>query len=1382
MRQQREPPTDARPPPSLYMPSLTEPSRRVSASTLPLPMMRLGCIALRADEPPAKAMVRECVQRDSSLLEDLPLAFPKKSPLAQFQANRGSSPVGQGRAVDRKELGQVGMVPSSGLPQHIVGTMRDTSERLADSLAALPLPKKSPLRSHVNVRARHASCTTLQEHSSTQSPARDAFVGEHNSSNKNSRQSSSVDPQALWRAGLLDQSDLILPDTIVWFRKGISAQGRLFSVQVPIPKKSPLQQYVQRNSQVSMSPTRTSQTTDTAAGAKESCSRSPVRRSQVDPKDLARVGDLVSCSQPELPGMNIHGSCKTRQKESAYSSHTEVPLPKGSPLRSHVTARARRSFLDEITRSHARRRRPVEREELGNVGLLTVRHIIPVEVAVRQVSALSSVDPSFLDDTRLISNPSTIGSCSPSRSYVGSSCTPKHELPHESTTLTDSLGKSDGTYSVDSIDGGKEEPKRIHTPKSCTASPNSGLRRNQNDDAICKIDMRISHSSTHAQTNHVSPSQQSGSSVSSSVVYSDSKIKAGLRANRLDYAVEISPAISGTVAITNKTENIASSRTTAMLHSDAKLKRGLRQSDLPKQGPQSSSEQLSPTSPTSDNRSDARVKAGLRNYSTTLATTRLALSEGEATPQCCNSNTKLGMSRGSPVRTDTLTTDGPLSPFRAHRPSKSAGLRRSPPNKSDELQIRASLAASDASDDSNVPYVRPGAYSATTPSHGEFSVERVSSLGKGGMMALLGLEGVGDAHHEVSSPHHNPPPHNPPFNVDPSTVQHIGEQWYAPSASSVFDLEEQPLFKKMPPLAADVRELVAEESPEKKGYTRRMLFTIVALLVAVAVVVGIVVVIAVGGASSEAEREPTSNTTILQGDDGAELMLTTLLTLERLFEDPVAELPAETLVAIQYGNETEPQVRAFRWIMNDPNLDLYTIAKRKQRLALATFFFATNGLSWFEKSATVSKQWLDYNSHECDWFSLAPAQDRAMCKTSPTTGRLGLEEHYDITSLVLSGSDLWTHSNGLPNPKLVGTLCKELTMLTSLEHIDLGVQKLRGTIPELELLSSSLKDIVLYDNLLTGKIPSLFFSHARKLWLSYNDFEPSTIPSTIGSELSSLALTESNIFGSIPSQLATSTSLQELYLGSNEISGSIPSEIGDAVSLRILEIHNNLITSTIPTDLGRLTQLTWLSMEGNQLTGTLCSELAMMARLEHLRLSTATHKNMGLQGTIPFEFYGALGNSNGGGNDVQLSWNNLKSWWLSSTQVSGSLATQLGLLSNLQTLVLDSNDRMSGSIPSELGTLGKLQELGLSALNLQSTIPSQLGLLSGLAILRLHDNKLSGGIPSELSALVELEFLKIDGNNLLGPIPPAFCDVDVLDIGCAENGLCGCDCPCPFKN
>jgi hypothetical protein len=143
----------------------------------------------------------------------------------------------------------------------------------------------------------------------------------------------------------------------------------------------------------------------------------------------------------------------------------------------------------------------------------------------------------------------------------------------------------------------------------------------------------------------------------------------------------------------------------------------------------------------------------------------------------------------------SLTPDGPLSPCLTDRlrTSKSAGLRR---NEDDtKFQFRATrtsstnssaeTTASTAAVTSDLPYVRPGAYSATLPSQGEFSVERVSSLRRGGMMALLGQEGVGATLHEVTFPIHNPP-----SNVDTLSEQDIGEQELsAPSAPSLVDIE-----------------------------------------------------------------------------------------------------------------------------------------------------------------------------------------------------------------------------------------------------------------------------------------------------------------------------------------------------------------------------------------------------------------------------------------------------------------------------------------------------------------------------------------------------------------------------------------------------------------
>ena len=97
------------------------------------------------------------------------------------------------------------------------------------------------------------------------------------------------------------------------------------------------------------------------------------------------------------------------------------------------------------------------------------------------------------------------------------------------------------------------------------------------------------------------------------------------------------------------------------------------------------------------------------------------------------------------------------------------------------------------------------------------------------------------------------------------------------------------------------------------------------------------------------------------------------------------------------------------------------------------------------------------------------------------------------------------------------------------------------------------------------------------------------------------------------------------------------------------------------------------------------------------------------------EWYGVVTNPNG--RVTQLS--------LEDNQLSGSIPSSLGNLSNLEYLALPVN-QLSGSIPSSLGNLSNLEFLALSVNPLSGSIPSSLGNLSNLVNLHLTFNQLSG--------------------------------------------------------
>ncbi|CAB9507067.1 LRR receptor-like serine threonine-protein kinase [Seminavis robusta] len=592
----------------------------------------------------------------------------------------------------------------------------------------------------------------------------------------------------------------------------------------------------------------------------------------------------------------------------------------------------------------------------------------------------------------------------------------------------------------------------------------------------------------------------------------------------------------------------------------------------------------------------------------------------------------------------------------------------------------------------------------------------------------------------------------------------------------------------------------------------------------VVVVIAVIIVAAVLGAKDSSGETSTEAPT-----EAPKQTDPSFFSLSETF--PNSTLLPVTVKAIESQSGRSPQVQAFRWLTEDPNLSDYVEAKRLQRFALATFFYSVNG----EEPGGPLANWLVYETHECEWFSNAP-QEFEVCRgfaaefdgSSPFA-------HFDYVSLVLSGaSDIQYQVKGM--------LVPELALLTSLQRLDLGLQKLRGSIPsELGLLSSTLQDVILYDNALTGTVPSVLFEYVHKLWISHNGFSRSTIPTSVGlntnlrsafliscsltggipaeifqskASLSMLYLQQNQLESSLPTEIGMATSLSEFRLMENRVTGQIPSEIGMLSRMTRFGLALNRLTGQIPSELGNMEQLRILNIGGNRLRGTLVSELAKLRQLRELKLSwptvAADFRNRNLEGTIPVEYFVTREsevNDTGGlrrlqsndteppisdatGNASQViepTFPHLGSFWLSDTKITGTFPSELAFLLKLTSIRMAENRQMTPVfLPTELGLLAGLDELDLAEINLQSTIPSELGRLAQLTTLKLQNNELTGKIPEELSALTNLEWFQVDGNvDLTGSVPQNLCGVEIRGIGCAgdtvrdggETFLCGCECP-----
>ncbi len=122
---------------------------------------------------------------------------------------------------------------------------------------------------------------------------------------------------------------------------------------------------------------------------------------------------------------------------------------------------------------------------------------------------------------------------------------------------------------------------------------------------------------------------------------------------------------------------------------------------------------------------------------------------------------------------------------------------------------------------------------------------------------------------------------------------------------------------------------------------------------------------------------------------------------------------------------------------------------------------------------------------------------------------------------------------------------------------------------------------------------------------------------------------------------------------------------------------------------------------------------------------------------------------------------------LTSSNLTGSIPTEIGSLANLTSLYLDDN-RLRGSIPAELGNLTNLAVLNLSFNNLTGSIPAELGNLANLASLYLSHNDLTGSIPAELGRLTpsqggKIRVFTICPNKFTGTVPTALRSLFLID-------------------
>jgi len=355
--------------------------------------------------------------------------------------------------------------------------------------------------------------------------------------------------------------------------------------------------------------------------------------------------------------------------------------------------------------------------------------------------------------------------------------------------------------------------------------------------------------------------------------------------------------------------------------------------------------------------------------------------------------------------------------------------------------------------------------------------------------------------------------------------------------------------------------------------------------------------------------------------------------------------------------------------------------------------------------------------------------------------------------------------------RLSGTIPSGLGLLTNVEVIILADNLLSGSIPSELALLINVEEISLADNLLSGSIPSELglLTNVEVIIFDHNNLSGS-IPSELGllTNLEEIVLYSNNLSGSIPSELGLLTNLEEIILYRNNLSGSIPSELGLLTNLEGVVLRkygcrvdlcleeNGLNPSSTSTFAFFLLLHHALILDDNNLSGSIPSELGLLTNCMWLFLGKYGHKvdlcleehGWNPSSTFNFAFFPLL-------HDVLI---------LGDNKLSGSIPSELGLLTNVEVIYLSDND-LSGSIPSKLGLLTNVKGIYLSDDDLSGSIPSELGLLTNLfeidlctygcrVDLCLEENGLNPSSTSNFVFFLLLhDGLILDGNQLSGSIP-----------------------------
>ena len=219
---------------------------------------------------------------------------------------------------------------------------------------------------------------------------------------------------------------------------------------------------------------------------------------------------------------------------------------------------------------------------------------------------------------------------------------------------------------------------------------------------------------------------------------------------------------------------------------------------------------------------------------------------------------------------------------------------------------------------------------------------------------------------------------------------------------------------------------------------------------------------------------------------------------------------------------------------------------------------------------------------------------------------------------------------------------------TTLQVIDFHGNQFNGPLPQ-DIAESNLEFLALYENVLTGIVPSSLYKMTKLRHLDVSDNKLiGNLPNEMGfmTNLEYLFTGNNNLMiETLPAFFLELSNLRELSMKRNHLTGSIPLSITYLTNLIFLDFHDNDLTGSLPNEIGSLTDLRHLILKKNKLSGTLPSSLSSLKNLEVVLLEqngfTGTAQVLCERKTIQVDVFvtdcGSGGNGGGNGGKGSIS-------------------------------------------------------------------------------------------------------------------------------------------------